>query len=128
MTQDNQETGIPLWGFVAVAVAIIVAAMATIWLMFPAPDSRLDVVSPSGAARIELGELCAEVGCSRVAILDRDGLRRGCPLALPGNQPLFKQVTATWPADESSVDLAYVSAENQTGSVVIDLADCTLTE
>ena len=128
MTQDNQETGIPLWGFTVVAIAIIAAAMAAIWLMFPAPDSRLDVVSPSGAVRIELGELCGEVGCNRVAILDRDGLRSGCPLVVPGNRPLFKQITATWTADESSVELAYVSADKKPGSVVIDLADCTVTE
>lgn len=128
MSLDNQETGIPLWGFVAGAALLIGAAFAAVWFMFPGPDSRHDIVSPSGAARIELGELCAEVGCSRVAVLDQGGMRSGCPLALPGNQPLFMDVIATWTADESRVDLAYVSAQGDTGSVTILLAECTLTE
>lgn len=128
MTMDNQETGIPLWAFVAGAAVLIIGAFAAIWFMFPGPDSRHTIVSPSGDARIELGELCAEVGCSRVAILDQGGLRSGCPLALPGNTPLLKDVTATWSGDDSSVDLAYVSAHGDAGSVVIEIADCTLTE
>lgn len=128
MSTDQQKTGIPMWAYSVGAAALIAAAFVAIWFMVPGPDSRLDVVSPSGAVRIELGELCAEVGCSRVAVLDKGGLRSGCPLAIPGNTPLFKQITPTWTTDEDMVTLDYVSALGETGTVVIDLAECTLTE
>lgn len=128
MTTDNRETGIPVWGFVLGAVVLVVAAFAVVWFMFPGPDSRHDLVSPSGKLKIELAELCAEVGCSRVAILDAGSLRSGCPLALPGNHPLFKDVTETWAGDESRVDIAYVSGTGETGIVTLTMGDCTLTE
>ncbi|MHA6692016.1 hypothetical protein [Devosia sp. A449] len=128
MTTDTQETGIPLWGFVAGAALLIVAALAAVWFMFPAPDTRHDLVSPSGAVRLELGELCGETGCTRVAILDVGGQRQGCQLALEGNQPLFEAVTAAWAADESSVELSYVAADGTKGALSIAQADCSPTQ
>ena len=127
LAPDNQETGIPLWGFVAGAAVLIVAAFAAVWFMFPAPDTRHDLVSPSGAARIELAELC-DASCNRVAILDVGGTRTGCPLALEGNRPLFADVTAAWSADESSAVLDYVAEDGSTGSLTIVRADCILTQ
>jgi hypothetical protein len=125
---DNQESGIPLWGFVAGAALLIGAAFAAVWFMFPAPDTRHDLVSPSGAVRIELGELCGDSGCDRVAILDVGGVRTGCPLTLDAKGPLFADVTAVWAADESSVALNYVAEDSATGSLTIARADCTITQ
>lgn len=128
LSPDNQESGVPLWGFVAVAATLIAAAFALVWFMFPAPDTRHDLVSPSGAARIELGELCGDSGCDRVAILDVGGVRTKCPLSVPGDRPLFANVTASWSDDESRVVLAYVAADGGTGSVTLERADCTITQ
>ena len=86
LAPDNQESGVPLWAFVASAAVLIVAAFAAVWFAFPAPDTRHDLVSPSGAVRIELAELCGDRGCDRVAILDAGGVRTGCPLTLDGNR------------------------------------------
>ncbi len=126
LSPDNQESGVPLWGFAAGAAVLIAAAFAAVWFMFPAPDTRHDLVSPSGAVRIELGELCGDAGCDRVAILDVGGVRTGCPLALEGNRPLFADVTAAWSADESSVDLNYVAIDGGTGSLEIKRSDCII--
>ncbi len=128
LAPDNQESGVPLWGFVAGAAVLIAAAFAAVWVMFPAPDTRHDLVSPSGAARIELGELCGDAGCDRVAILDVGGVRTGCPLTVAGNRPLFHDVTADWSADESRVLLNYVAEDGGTGSLTIDRADCIITQ
>lgn len=128
LAPDNQESGVPLWAFVVGAVVLVAGAFATVWFMFPGPDTRHDLVSPSGAARIELAELCGDGGCNRVAILDVGGIRSGCPLALDGNRPLFGEVVATWSADESSVDLTYVAENGDTGSLTIERAGCTITQ
>lgn len=128
LAPDNQESGVPLWGFVAGAAVLIVAVFAAIWFIFPAPDTRHDLVSPSGAARLELGELCGETSCNRVAVLDVDGVRTGCPLPPAGNRPLFAEVTAAWSADETSVVLTYVAEDGSTGSLAIARADCTITQ
>lgn len=126
MTPDNQETGIPVWAFAMGAAAVILAAFAAVWFMFPAPDTRHDLVSPSGGVRIELGELCGDNGCDRVAIVDAGGVRSGCPLALTGNQPLFGRVTAQWSADESSAVVTYTTPDGATDTVTIARAECML--
>ena len=128
LSPDNQESGIPLWGFIVGAALLIAAAFAAVWFMFPAPDTRHDLVSPSGAVRIELGELCGDAGCDRVAIMDVGGVRTGCPLKLGEAQPLFAEVTAAWSTDESSVDVSYVAKDGSTGSVTIARADCIITQ
>jgi hypothetical protein len=128
LAPDNQESGVPLWGFVAGAAILIVAAMTAVWFVFPGPDTRHDLVSPSGAARLELAELCGDNGCDRVAILDVGGVRSSCPLALQGNQPLFADVTAVWSADESRIELSYVGADDGRGALTIASADCTITQ
>jgi hypothetical protein len=107
---------------------LIAAAFAAVWFMFPAPDTRHDLVSPSGAARIELGELCGDAGCDRVAILDVGGVRTGCPIAVEGNRPVFADVTAAWSDDEASVVLSHVGGDGSTDTLVIDLATCTITQ
>lgn len=128
MTVDNQETGIPIWAFAIGAVAVITAAFAAVWFMFPAPDTRHDLISPSGGARVELAELCGDNGCNRVAILDVGGVRTGCPLALAGNQPLFGTVTAQWSADETRLVVTHTTADGSAGTLTIARADCTLTQ
>jgi hypothetical protein len=127
LAPDNQESGVPLWGFVAGAAVLIVAAFAAVWVMFPAPNTRHDLVSPSGAVRIELAELCGEAGCDRVAILDAGGVRTGCPIDVAGNRPAFVDVTAAWSDDETSVVLSHVGEDGGTGTLLIALADCTIT-
>lgn len=126
LSPDNQESGVPLWGFVAGAALLIAAAFAAVWFMFPAPDTRHDLVSPSGTARLELGELCGDAGCTRVAILDIGGVRTGCPLPLEGDRPLFADVTAVWSGDESSVVLSYRALDGGAGSLVIKRSDCII--
>ena len=125
---DNQETGVPLWGFLAGAAIVIVAAFVAVWVMFPAPDTRHDLLSPSGAVRLELGELCGDMGCDRVAILDVEGVRRGCPLALEDDRPLFSAVTAAWSDAEAEVTLHYVAEDGSAGSLRIERAGCTITQ
>lgn len=128
LSPDNQESGVPLWGFVAISAVLIAASFAFVWFMFPAPDTRHDLVSPSGAARLELGELCGATGCDRVAILDVGGVRTKCPLSVAGDRPLFADITAAWSGDESSVVLDYVAEDGGTGSLTIERADCTITQ
>ena len=128
LAPDNQESGVPLWGFVAGAAILIVAAMTAVWFVFPGPDTRHDLVSPSGAARLELAELCCDNNCERVAILDVGGVRSSCPLALQGNRPLFADVKAVWSADESRIDLHYVADDGGGGSLSITHANCTFTQ
>lgn len=128
LAPDNQESGVPLWGFVAGAAVLIAALFAAVWFMFPAPDTRHDLVSPSGTARIELGELCGDTACVRVAILDVAGIRTKCPLPIEGDRPLFAEVTAIWSADESRVALNYVAGDGGTGSLTIERASCTITQ
>jgi len=128
LSPDNQESGVPVWGFVVGAAVLLAAAFAAVWFMFPAPDTRHDLVSPSGAARIELGELCGSSGCERVAILDVGGVRSGCPVSVVGDRPLFAEVTAAWSEDESSVVLDYVAEDGARGSLTVERAACTITE
>lgn len=109
-------------------VIVAAIALAAVWFMWSGANGKHYLVSPSGEARIEISETCMEVGCSRLAILDQSGMRSSCPLALPGNTPLFGTVQARWAEDESSVELAYESAEGDEGLVAIVLADCTLSE
>ena len=97
--------------------------MAAVWFAFPAPDTLHRLVSPSGSKLIELGELCGETRCSRVAILDvtqPDGthIRTGCPLDRPEPTPLFATVTATWSAAEDRIDIAYTGESGVTGTLI----------
>ena len=133
LAPDNQPSGITLPMFIGAAVVVIAAAMAAVWFAFPAPDTLHRLVSPSGTKLIELGELCGETQCSRVAILDvtqPDGthVRTGCPLDRPEPDPLFADVSATWSPSEDSIEIAYVAETGLTGSIAIPLAACTATE
>lgn len=129
MSLDNEPSSISPWAFGLGAVVIVGAAMAAIWFAFPGPDTKLRLVAPSGHAALELGELCPDGGCSRVAIFEtaaEDGtpLRTGCSFDLPGNTPLFASVIPTWAPDESSVKIAYAAGE----SITFRKADCTITQ
>lgn len=133
LAPDNQPSGITLPMFIAAAVIVIAAAMAAVWFAFPSPDTLHRLVSPSGDKVIELGELCGDTQCSRVAILDvtqPDGahLRTGCPLDNAGTTPLFAEVSATWSAPEDSVEIAYTAETGSTGTIAITLAACTQTQ
>jgi hypothetical protein len=130
---DNQPSGITLPMFIGAAVVVIGAAMAAVWFAFPAPDTTGRVVSLSGTKVLELGELCGETQCSRVAILDvtqPDGthIRTGCPLDHPGNKPLFVQMEGLWSPEEDSIGIAYVMADGTRGDITIATKDCTLTQ
>jgi hypothetical protein len=133
LAPDNQPSGITLPMFIAAAVVVIAAAMAAVWFAFPAPDTLHKLASPSGTKVIELGELCGENQCSRVAILDvtqADGthLRTGCLLDRPEATPLFSEVSATWSPTEDRVDIGYTAETGSTGSITLELANCTQTQ
>lgn len=127
MTTANQETGIPLWAFIAGAAVVVAGAFAAVWFALPGPDTRHRLVSPSGQAALELGELCTDNGCNRVAIFEANSVRTGCPLDLPGNRPLFGTVSAQWAPDDTSVAIAYSSPDGQ-GTVTFASAECTQTQ
>ena len=124
---QGQQTGIPLWAFVLGAAVVVVAAFAAVWFALPGPDTRHRLVSPSGNAVLELAELCTDNGCNRVAIFEAAGTRTGCPLDLPGNRPLFVDVTAHW-TGEGSVDIAHIGADGTVGAITFTRAGCTLTQ
>ena len=133
MTPDNQPTGIRLPVFALAAVFIVVGAFVAVWVAIPGPDTSHSLVAPSGQKAIELAELCTPNGCNRVAILDvtqPDGshVRTGCPLPIEGASPIFSGITASWSEAEDAVELANVDFEAGRGSLILDLADCTLTQ
>lgn len=133
LAPDNQPSGITLPMFIGVAVVVIAAAMAAVWFAFPAPDTLHKLASPSGTRVIELGELCGETQCSRVAVLDvtqPDGthIRTGCPIDESAVTPLFTEVAATWSTSEDEVEIAYVAATGVSGTIALQIADCTQTQ
>ena len=133
MTLEQQRSSVPVWAFLLASIVLVVVAFAAVWFAIPGPDTSNRLVSPSGNASIELGELCGDAACTRVAILEitaADGAktRTGCPLTLAGTTPLFADVSALWAADETSVQLAYTSSTGTPGELTINLADCTLTD
>lgn len=127
MSLEGQDTGIPLWAFLLGAGIVVAGAFAAVWFALPGPDTRHRLVSPSGQAALELGELCTDNGCNRVAVFEAAGTRTGCPLDLPGNRPVFADVVAYWAPDDSFVDLAFVGADGTPGAITFTRAQCTLT-
>lgn len=130
---DNQSTVITIRIFIVAAVLLIVGAMAAVWFSIPGPDTRHLLVSPSGTKSLDMAELCSPVGCNRVTVLDvtqPDGshIRSGCPPQRAETVPLFHELTASWPADETSVTLDFTPKEGAPGQMTIALADCILTE
>jgi hypothetical protein len=124
---QGQETGISRWAFILGAAVVVVGAFAAVWFALPGPDTRHRLVSPSGQAALELAELCTDNGCNRVAIFEFAGTRTGCPLDIPGNRPVFVDVTAHWASDEI-VDIAHIAADGTAGAITFARAECTLTQ
>lgn len=133
MTSDNQSTGIRLPVFALAAVLIVVGAFVAVWLAIPGPDTSHRLVAPSGQKTIELAELCTPNGCNRVAILDVTGpdgshARTECPLPIEGASPIFSDIAVSWSEAEDAVELANVDFEAGRGNLILDLADCSLTQ
>lgn len=127
MSIEKQESGVSLRLFVLVAALVVVGAFVAVWFAIPGPDTEHRLVSPSGAVILELAELCTDNGCNRVAIFDAPGadggrMRTGCPLDLPGREPLFRDIEAQWAADESAVTVSYGGQ-----AITFARAECTLT-
>jgi len=129
----DQPTAITLPVFIAAAAVLIIGAFTLIWFAIPGPDTRQVLTAPSGDKFIELGELCNDDDCARVAVLDvvqpdQSHLRTYCPLDRPGNAPLFAGVVAVWAPAEDSVTLQFTSPEGPPELLTIVLAECTRTQ
>lgn len=128
-----ESTGISGRAFGIASVLLAVGIGAVIWFAIPGPDARHRFVAPSGEVALELGEICRENGCERVAISEEtapDGARRrrGCTVALPETRPVLLNAYPLWAADERSVDVVYADAQGIGGKFTLDLdKDCTIT-
>ncbi|HHY49021.1 MAG TPA: hypothetical protein GYA10_04675 [Alphaproteobacteria bacterium] len=114
------------------ALAVILVAATLVWFAGPAGiEARHHFVSPSGRIVLDLGETCAEAGCTRVLVKEEsapDGrrLRQGCPVPLTEPRPMLRNAYPLWSDDERAVDLVYADADGVGGKFTIDLArDCT---
>lgn len=127
---DSKDRELPISAatFWLIAILLIVGVGAVIWFSIPGPDTRHDLRSPSGASLLQLGEECEAGVCRRAIIHERDSLRTGCPVDIPGGEPVFVTVTAKWNADETEVVLDYADAVGKAGKLVLMPArDCTQT-
>ena len=119
--------------FAIAAVLLAVAVGAIVWFAVPGPDARHRFVSPSGTMALELGEMCREGGCLRVAVSEKtapDGSRTrlGCSLALAETRPVLLNAHPMWSADETSVDVVYADADGVGGKFTLHFqTDCTMT-
>jgi hypothetical protein len=129
---DAADTGISGRAFGIGVVLLAVGLGAVIWFAIPGPDAKHRFVSPSGRVALELGEMCREAGCQRVAISEEtaaDGSKRrlGCEVPLTETHPVLLNAYPLWAADEASVDVVYADAEGVGGKFTLDLArDCTI--
>jgi len=129
---DNTSISGRAFGIAAIAVAAGIGAV--IWFAIPGPDAKHRFVSPSGRVALELGEMCRETGCQRVAVSEEtapDGSkrRRGCDFVLSEAHPVLLNVHPLWSSDERSVDVVYADAEGIGGKFTINLdRDCTITD
>jgi hypothetical protein len=118
------------FGIAAVVLAIGIGAV--IWFAIPGLDAKHRFVAPSGKVALELGEMCRENGCTRVAISEEtapDGSkrRRGCTIALQETHPVLLNTYPLWAADERSVDVVYADADGIGGKFTLNLdTDCTI--
>lgn len=123
-----EGTAIRPWMVVATAIGLLLAVLVGVWLAIPGPDTRHDLVAPSGAARLELAELCGPDACTRVAIFERrtgsEAERRACPMELVGAEPLFADVAVQWSAEEDMVQVDYRSETGATGRLAFTFSDC----
>lgn len=131
MARTTQIGVSPLLFWLA-AAALIGGIGAIIWFAIPGVDARHRLVSPSGTTTLELGEVCAEAICTRLAVVETtaaDGtkLRRGCPIALPQTVPVLRQVDPRWAANETGIAIAFSDAAGEGGRLTLDFArDCPL--
>ena len=127
-----ESSGISGRAFAVASVAIVVGLGAVIWFAIPGPDAKHRFVSPSGRIVLEIGEMCRETGCRRVAVseeaaLDGSRSRRGCDVSLTETHPVLLNAYPLWSADERSVELVYADAQGVGGKVTLNLdADCTI--
>lgn len=125
------DTRISVWALGAGAALTVVAIGAVVWFAIPGPDAVHRFVSPSGKVALELGEMCREGSCRRVAISEEvapDGRRRrlGCELDLSEARPVLLDAHPLWAADERSVEVVYAGADGKGGTFMLDLGkDCT---
>jgi len=130
--ERDQGTGISGRAFGIASVLLAVGIGAVVWFAIPGPDAKHRFVSPSGRVALELGEMCREAGCQRVAISEEtapDGSkqRRGCNLALGETHPVLLNTHPLWAADERSVDVVYADAQGVGGKFTLNLdTDCTI--
>ena len=114
------------WTVLAGGILVLAAVAALIWVSIPGPDTRADLVSPSGAARLELGEICDGSTCRRAVIFERSdngaSERRACAIDIPGGEPAFTGLEANWSADETDVRVSYDGAGG--GEVAFRFEDC----
>ena len=127
------QTPVPPWLFWLGTVVLFLMIAAIIWFAIPGPDARHRFVSPSGQIVLEVGESCAEDGCTRVIVSEEtaaDGTksRFGCTVPLTDLRPVFLNAYPLWAADEHAVDIVYADAEGVGGRFTLVLErDCTIT-
>jgi len=131
MARTTQIGVSPLLFWLA-AAALIGGIGAIIWFAIPGVDARHRLVSPSGTTTLELGEVCAEAICTRLAVVETtaaDGtkLRRGCPIELQQTVPVLLKIDPLWTADETGVEIVFSGAAGEGGRLTLDFTrDCTL--
>ncbi|MFY8032293.1 MAG: hypothetical protein ACOVO5_10715 [Devosia sp.] len=132
MARTTTQIGVNPVLFWLSAAAVIGGIGAVIWFAIPGVDARHRLVSPSGKVVLDLGEVCANAVCTRVAVVETtaaDGakLRRGCPIALQQTIPVLLKVDPRWTADETGVEIDFSGADGEGGRLTLDFTrDCTL--
>lgn len=132
MARPTTQIGVNPLLFWLAAVAVIGGIGAIIWFAIPGVDARHRLASPSGKTVLELGEVCANAVCTRLAVVETtaaDGtkLRRGCPIELQQTVPVLIKVDPLWTANETGVEIVFSGAAGEGGRLTLDFTrDCTL--
>jgi hypothetical protein len=122
----DRELPVTSLQFWLIALGVVAAVGAVIWVSIPGPDTRHDLRSPSGRVLLQVAEECEGLVCRRVIIHEADGVRTGCAVRIPGPEPVFVTVTAVWSEDESQVALSYADAGGTRGDLtLVPATDCT---
>lgn len=126
------DTGISGRAFAIAALVIAVGLGAIIWFAIPGPGAKHRFVSPSGRIALEIGEMCRETGCQRVAVSEEtatDGTKRrlGCEVPLTETRPVLSNAHPLWSPDEQTVDVVYADTDGVGGKFTLVLArDCMI--